>query len=286
MLDRADEWRRNQMPTSTFEGAFGAQIPSRWLTMRQDWTYCLTVGNGTLSLVQTGPTPTVAAPHPLTGASDQRVRIIDATLRCIARVGLAKTTLDDVARSAGCSRATVYRAFPGGKDALMTSVVDTEVSRLFSDLAVQMGAAGDLEEVLVAGITGAARRIGEHRALAFLLEYEPEVVLPHLAFDHHDRLLSEVSAYAAPFLGRWLDHGEAVRVSEWTARIVLSYLGCPTESMDLTDEADVRHLVRTFVLPGITVLSGAPSGGAVSVPLPNHRPVPLSGPTTSKGEAS
>ncbi|HAM02948.1 MAG TPA: hypothetical protein DCQ30_12095 [Acidimicrobiaceae bacterium] len=260
--------------------------------MRQEWAYRLIVGSGTLSLVQSGPAPSVAAshpvpaPHPVAGASAQRVRVIDATLACIARVGLAKTTLDDVARAAGYSRATVYRAFPGGKDALMTAVVDTEVSRLFSELAVGMGAAADLEEVLVAGITGAARRISEHRALAFLLEHEPEVVLPHLAFDHHDRLLAEVSAYAAPFLGRWLDHAESLRVSEWTARIVLSYLGCPTDAMDLTDDADVRHLVRTFVLPGVTVLCGAPGhGGTASVP-PNHRPVPMAGPTTSKGEAS
>lgn len=255
--------------------------------MRQDWAYCLIVGSGTLSLVQANPTSSADARHPLAGASDQRIRIIDATLACIARVGLVKTTLDDVARAAGYSRATVYRAFPGGKDALMRAVVDTEVSRLFSDLAVRMGAASDLEEVLVAGITGAAARISRHRALAFLLEHEPEVVLPHLAFDHHDRLLAEVSAYAAPFLGRFVDHGEALRVAEWTARIVLSYLGSPIPSMDLTDDTCVRHLVRTFVLPGITVLSGAAGeSGAGSVPLPNHRPVPMSGPTTSKGEAS
>jgi AcrR family transcriptional regulator len=255
--------------------------------MRQNRAYCLIVGNGTLSLVQAGAAPDAAAPHPLAGASDQRVRIIDATLACLSRVGLAKTTLDDVARAAGCSRATVYRAFPGGKDALMTAVVDTEVSRLFSDLAVAMGAASDLEEVLVAGITGAARRIGGHRALAFLLEHEPEVVLPHLAFDHHDRLLAEVSSYAAPFLGRWLDHAEALRVAEWTARIVLSYLGCPAPSVDLTDAAHVRHLVRTFVLPGVTVLSGAPGRlSGAPAPSPTVPPVPLPGPTTTEGEAS
>jgi AcrR family transcriptional regulator len=34
-------------------------------------------------------------------------RIIAATLRCIGQWGLAKTTLDDVARRADCSRATL-----------------------------------------------------------------------------------------------------------------------------------------------------------------------------------
>src|SRR5437764_8400576 len=54
-----------------------------------------------------------------TGADDQQARIVEATLRCVARWGMAKTTLDDVAREAGLSRATVYRVVPGGKENLM-----------------------------------------------------------------------------------------------------------------------------------------------------------------------
>jgi AcrR family transcriptional regulator len=223
----------------------------------------------------------------VSGASEQRLRIVDGTLSCIARWGLAKTTLEDVARASGYSRATVYRAFPGGKDALLQAVVDTEVSRLFSDLAVQMGAAGSLEDVLVTGMTSGARRISEHPALTYLLAHEPEVVLPHLAFDHHDRLLVLLAQYGAPFLGRWLAHDEALRVAEWATRIVLSYLGCPAEGVDLTDADDVRQLVRAFVLPGIRVLSADADDLAATRPtrVPVRPSVPLPGPT-SKGEAS
>ena len=39
-------------------------------------------------------------------------RALIATCECIARLGFAKTTLDDVARAAQCSRATLYRYFP------------------------------------------------------------------------------------------------------------------------------------------------------------------------------
>ena len=48
---------------------------------------------------------------------------LDAALACVARVGVAKTTLDDVAKEAGCARATVYRCFPG-RLALMRAVLD------------------------------------------------------------------------------------------------------------------------------------------------------------------
>ena len=46
------------------------------------------------------------APVATTEAAD---RILDATLALIARWGVAKTALGDVAKEAGCSRATLYR---------------------------------------------------------------------------------------------------------------------------------------------------------------------------------
>ncbi len=219
--------------------------------MRHSSQYCLTVGRAHLELVR-GENQAAGGLRPGTGAQavPQRVRLADAALQCIARQGLSKTTLDDVARAARCSRATVYRVFPGGKDGLISAVVDTEVARFFSALALRMGAATDLEDVLVAGMTEAAQRITHHRALSFLLDHEPELVLPHLTFSQMDNILAASSAFTAPFLGRFLDHDEAQRVAQWAARIVLSHLSCPAEGVDLTDEVRVRRLVRTFMLPG------------------------------------
>jgi AcrR family transcriptional regulator len=218
--------------------------------------------------------------------------VIDGALASIARQGVGKTTLDDVARAAGCSRATVYRAFPGGKDAVLGAVVDTEVSRFFSALAVRMGAATDLEDVLVAGMTEAATRVAGHPALEFLLQHEPELVLSQLAFARMDEVLAVTCAFTTPFLGRWLDQAESRRVAEWAARIVVSYLVCPADGVDLTDATQVRRLVRMFVLPGIRALQ-MPSGGVDSPAaavaervratrsLESNRSTP-----TSKGEAS
>ncbi|MHB8682245.1 MAG: TetR/AcrR family transcriptional regulator [Acidimicrobiales bacterium] len=237
------------------------------------------MGSATLELVRGHASP-LAAPTP--AGSSQRLRIVEGALACIARQGLAKTTLDDVARAAGYSRATVYRAFPGGKDAVTAAVADTEVSRLFSELAVRMGNAPDLEAVLVEGMTCAATRISSHEALAFLLEHEPEVVLPHLTFEHHDEVLATAAAFVAPFLGRWLAHDQALRVAELTTRIVLSYLACPAQGIDLADHGCARHIVRTYVLPGIR--ASAPEAG-LTEPI-NPRIVPVTGPTASKGEAS
>jgi AcrR family transcriptional regulator len=191
------------------------------------------------------------------GADDRsstRVRIVDATLRCLARQGVAKTTVDDIAREAKFSRATLYRTFPGGKDAILAAVVETEVARLFSSLAVVMGEAADLEEVLVAGMTEAAQRLTAHSAMAYLLLHEPGVILPRLTFADMDRVLLVAGDFAAPFFGRWLEPDQASRAAEWAVRIVLAYMADPAPDTDLTDHDDTRALVRTFVLPGVLAL--------------------------------
>jgi AcrR family transcriptional regulator len=186
--------------------------------------------------------------------SSTRVRIVDGTLRCLARQGLAKTTVDDIAREASLSRATVYRTFPRGKEGILAGVVETEVARLFSSLAVAMGEAGDLEDVLVAGMVQAARQLRSHAALTYLLRHEPGAILPYLTFAELDHVLLVAGDLAAPFFARWLEPGQATRAAEWAVRIVLTYCSDESPGTDLTDPVITRGLVRAFVLPGILAL--------------------------------
>ncbi len=173
--------------------------------------------------------------------------------------------MDDIARRAGVSRATVYRVFPGGRDEVLSAVVDTEMARLFSALGVRLGEARDLTEALVGGIVEASARIRGHRALAYLVEHEPEMVLGHLAFDESDRLLATASRFAAPFLARWMRPHEAVRVAEWATRIVLTYAIAPAPRMDLTQLTPTTRLVEQFVLPGIRALHAAEAPPTIDI---------------------
>jgi AcrR family transcriptional regulator len=180
-------------------------------------------------------------------------RIADAALRCIARWGLSKTTLDDVARQAGVSRATVYRVFPGGKEGLLDVLARREARRFFTAVGEAMAAADTLEDTLVAGMAEAGRGILAHEALQYLMAHEPEAVLPRLAFARLDEVLAVSALVAAPHLERWLAPDDARRAGEWVARLVLSYACTPGDSeFDIADSASVRRLVRTFVLPGLT----------------------------------
>jgi AcrR family transcriptional regulator len=179
--------------------------------------------------------------------------LFDAALTCLRRWGVGKTTIDDVARTAGVSRATVYRLVPGGRDALFTAVAQRELSRFVADLRADLRRATDLEDVLVRGITGAARRLRSDDLLATLVRDEPETLVAHLAFDRLDPLLAAAVAIAGPELERFLPETVAGDAVEWAARLLVSHLLDPSDVIDLADEADVRPLVATHLLPGIAL---------------------------------
>ncbi len=189
-------------------------------------------------------------------APSLRIRVIEAAVVCLSRHGTLKTTVDDVARAAGVSRATVYRAFPGGRDEVLRAVVDTEAARLFAAVGAKLAGERDLSAALVAGIVEASTRIVEHPAVRYLVAHEPGTILGHLAFDEADHLLVTSSRLTAPFLTRWMSPPEAERVAEWATRIVLSYAIAPSATTDLTDPVSTTRLVETFLMPGIRALNG------------------------------
>lgn len=209
------------------------------------------------------PLPVRADGGPDVGPAERRV--LDAAVVCLGRWGVAKTSLDDIARQAGVSRATAYRLFPGGKDTVLDATVATELARFATALGERLSGAEDLEGLLVAGITFSSRHLAGHEALQYLLVHEPEQVLPHVSFGHLDQVLAAASALVAPHLTRFLDDELAGRTGEWVTRLVLSHAQAPSPSWDLADEASTRAFVATFVLPGLPG-SGGTGVGASSCP--------------------
>jgi AcrR family transcriptional regulator len=184
---------------------------------------------------------------------DQRERILEATYACVARYGLGKTKIEDVAREAALSRATIYRYFPGGKDQLMSEVIAWEMTRFFVRLADAVAGAPDFPHLLEEGLVFAHRAIEEHDVLQKVLETEPERLLPQLTVATHS-VLRAVSAFLEPRLaGEQLRPGMTpARAAEYLARMILSFIG-QQGRWDLTDRDQVRQLVRTELLAGVTV---------------------------------
>jgi AcrR family transcriptional regulator len=194
----------------------------------------------------------------------QSGRVIDAALACLARVGVGKTTLDDVAREAGCARATVYRCFPN-RQALFRAVLDREVAALGARVLESARSAETLGDAITAVMLTAAETFHGHAALAFVVEHEPEIVTPQLSFERGSALLQAASTLVAPAFTRFLETGRAERLGEWVTRLTLSYLCNPSEQVQLDDPAQVRAFVADFIVPGAVRNLGAFEFASASV---------------------
>lgn len=181
---------------------------------------------------------------------EQQARAVAALLRCLGRYGLAKTTLDDVAREAGCSRATLYR-WVESKPELLRLAVATEEARLLGLLHDAIAGAPDLRDAIVVGVVTAAGELAGHDALQFLLAHEPETVYGHLSFAEGDALMVRIADTLAPAFHAWLGADAAPRAADWLARVVRTYCLTPKPALDLADEAVARPFLEQFVIPGI-----------------------------------
>lgn len=185
-------------------------------------------------------------------AEATRERILEAGLACVARVGMARTTMEDIAKEAGLSRATLYRTFPGGRDELLEVLVTWEVARFFVRLNDAIAPEGlDLGEVLERGFVAARDLLEQHELLQHLLREEADQLVPSLA---------TVMPLVAQALADWfrpLVEAAPLRpgvvpqeAAELVARLALSYLGTPGR-WDLHDPDAVHRLVHQHLLAAL-----------------------------------
>jgi AcrR family transcriptional regulator len=219
-------------------------------------------------------------------AADSRARILDAALRCVGRFGVGKTKIDDIAREARFSRATIYRLFPGGRDEILKSMIGREVAGFFARLAARLEEVDDFSERIVVAMVTTSELIAAHEPLRYVMANEPELILNHVTFAGLDDVLEAAAGFFAPYLAEMLKPEDAERVAEWVGRLVLSHVVCSHDQLENAwalprsntslgsgespfaihpgslSQSQARWLVSQFVMPGIvsyTSASVAPS---------------------------
>ena len=91
-----------------------------------------------------------------------RDRVLAAVVAVAGRTGIARLTVEEVAREAAVGRATVYRWFPGGREQLVDEAITWEIGRYLAAVEAVADGAEDLHDRLVRIIATARRALAEH----------------------------------------------------------------------------------------------------------------------------
>jgi AcrR family transcriptional regulator len=179
-----------------------------------------------------------------------RTRILESTYDTVARQGMGTTSIEDVARDAGVSRATIYRYFPGGRDEVFEAVVQWETERFFARLAQEIAGAPDVESLLVEALYCGRKAIEEHAVLQKVLEAEPGQLVPKLTAGTME-ILTVLRAFLVSRLIDHLPDGiDPEAAGDYVGRMLLSFIASPGR-WDLSNREQVRTLVRSELIAGL-----------------------------------
>ena len=173
--------------------------------------------------------------------------ILDATKVAIERWGVERLTINDVCEAAKVSRATLYRAFPGGKEVLLEALRVRELELFFTTLRANAEGETTLEDTIVRCMVVATSELRNDQHLALMLAAEPGEVATQLTVQGVPRIVRVATAYLTPLLEPYLSRKDAADLVEVLARMVISYFLAPSSRFDFTNEHQARAFVRAHV---------------------------------------
>lgn len=172
-------------------------------------------------------------------------RILDAAGELFASQGAAAVGMHQIARAAGCSRATLYRYFDN-REALHDAYVHRETRRLARELGTLAAAIPDPGRRLVEAVLNVLRGVRQNPALAswFAATQRP--------IGGQKAVQSDVIAALARAFVQSLgveDPHTANRRGRWLMRVITSLLMFPGR-----DEDEERAMLEEFVAPLLTAI--------------------------------
>lgn len=183
-----------------------------------------------------------------------RDRMLAATERCLARSGIKRTTMTEIAAEAGVSRAWLYRNFPNKAALVVASLARTDET-FWTEAHARVARHRNLP----AQVAEAVRLSREHPPPGLLLRLkteEPEEFARTVGIG-----LREMMPGMALFWHRYLEDAKrrdevradlnVPRAAEWIMRLVLSLVTVPGEMVDANDPVAVRALLEEFLAPGL-----------------------------------
>jgi AcrR family transcriptional regulator len=176
------------------------------------------------------------------------VRILDATVKEAAAVGLRRLAIEDVARRAGTTRVTVYRRF-GRREDLIEAMAVRETHRFLDAVGRAIAPFDRIEDQGAEAFVTGLRFMHDHPVARRAIESEPEAIVEYLRAD--DGLLFRMGRdfVAAGLRAAGPPGADVDQAAETLARIFVSFLLLPESVVPVGDEDAARDYVRRCIAP-------------------------------------
>ena len=155
--------------------------------------------------------------------------VLDAAARCLARHGISKTTLSDIAREMGVAPSTVYRKV-GSVDNVTMLIFAREAQRFLERIPATISTATG-PQAITALMTDAIETLANDPVAAKVLRDEGDW-MGRMVTRQLDHLLAQGVEVAAPLLAATMAAGlirsqDPERLAHWLLRIALAALVAP-----------------------------------------------------------
>jgi AcrR family transcriptional regulator len=187
-----------------------------------------------------------AAPAPRDG-------YLDAARECILDVGWRRTTLTEVARRAGVSRMTIYRAW-----ADMPTLLGDLMTREWTDVVAAQPTSGAGADDVADGLVATVRALRDNELFVRIVELDPELLLPYL-LARRGRSQEAIAALLAVRIreGQAAGTVRAGHADTQARALLLAAHGFVVSAQTMVDDAvteadlddELRHLVRQALAP-------------------------------------
>ncbi|MBF4995587.1 TetR/AcrR family transcriptional regulator [Nocardia sp. BSTN01] len=171
-------------------------------------------------------------------------RILDAAASLFSERGVNATQMGDIAKAAGCSRATLYRYFDN-RQAVQLAYVHREARRVGARVTAEIGAIADPGARAVAGVLASLRAVRSDPLL--IAWFRPDDAGATLQIAQTSEVIEAIArslfATETPS-GPDEAHEDWTRLARWLTRIIVSLLTVPGR-----DEDEERDMLERFIAP-------------------------------------
>jgi len=182
-----------------------------------------------------------------------RERLLDAAESCLEQFGPQKTSMEDVARAGGMSRATVYRYFEN-RDALLLGVASRQAANLATEAVAFLAQFNTISDWLVEGCLFTLREIPKRPVFASLVTSLDSSAASKLLLGSSGMIQIGVQVLRPMFANAkqqdlLRDDIDIDMLIEWLLRMLWTYLNTPSQVA--TDEDSMRKLFHMMLIPAV-----------------------------------